>query len=485
MLKKWIFISLLILTTDSIAQPSVIWTKTYGGEFSDGAKSFVAAHDGGFVLCGFTYSSGNGASDIYIVRVDLEGNEIWSKTFGTTAFEYGNTITALSSGGYAVAGYSSASGSKDFYIVKIDNDGNEIWSKTFGGESLDIATCIDETQDGGLIINGYTGNETAGENDMYVVKLNSAGELVWDKKFGDTSNESGASVIENTDGSLLILGSTGSYGATNLDYFLVKTDAQGNLLWKKNYNRSNFDIGSFMIPYSDGDFILIGSGDKHGSDFMDAVAIKVDKDGTKKWLKYFDNYNFYDYGAAACEDDSSNIIICGNTKSNIAMNTDVYLIKLNASGSTIWKKAIDLSKTDWTNSVLSLNNDIYVLGQTNSTGNGSYDMMLMKLNDPVTGIEQSQDEEMGFNLYQNSPNPFNMQTAIDFTLPETSNVKLNIYDSTGRLIRNLINEEKPGGHNAIIWDGLNNSHEVVSSGIYFYSMISGNLSQTKKMILLK
>ena len=131
----------------------------------------------------------------------------------------------------AVAGSTSSkgAGSNDFWVIKLDHQGNMIWDKTFGGRSYDWAQSLIQTTDGGYAVAGATSSKGAGDRDFWVIKLDSQGNMVWDKTYGGSDGDWAASLIQTTDGGYMIAGGTSSKGAGGKDFWVIKLDVQGNL----------------------------------------------------------------------------------------------------------------------------------------------------------------------------------------------------------------------------------------------------------------
>ena len=220
--------------TSSEATISIIvkvgWSKTYGGAGSENAKSVIQASDGGYLLGGITESFGAGNGDMYFVKTDASGNEEWSKTFGGASSENAKSVIQASDGGYLLGGftYSFGNGESDIYLVKTDASGNEEWSNTLGGTRSEFANSILETSDGGYLLGGYTDSFGAGTDDFYLVKTDAIGNEEWSKTFGGTSTDIAYSLIQTSDGGYLLGGYTDSFGNGSQDMYLVKTDSEGN-----------------------------------------------------------------------------------------------------------------------------------------------------------------------------------------------------------------------------------------------------------------
>jgi hypothetical protein len=206
-----------------------IWNKTFGGISQDQGRSVRQTNDGGYIIIGSTCSFATGGSDIWLIKTDANGNKLWDKIFGGTLSECGYSITQTSDGGYIIAGYtySFSAGKEDFWLIKTDVNGCELWNRTFGGADHDGGWSVSQTSDGGYIITGYTDSFGTGKEDFWLIKTDANGYKVWDKTFGDTSSDSGYCVQQTMDEGYIILGSTQSYVTGIYDVWLIKTDSQG------------------------------------------------------------------------------------------------------------------------------------------------------------------------------------------------------------------------------------------------------------------
>ena len=237
-MKKYIKISDIILFGLSIVflhssifsqSPNVLWTNTFGGSNVDVGKSVQQTSDGGFIVGGWTWSFGAGIRDFYLIKTDEKGDALWTKTYGGTNDDLGYSVQQTSDGGFIFAGdtRSFGVGNVDIYLIKTDESGNTLWTRTFGGSGDDFSRSVQQTSDGGYIIGGSTRSFGSGGTDIYLIKTDGGGSILWTNTFGGGDLDVSTSVQQTSDGGYIIIGYTRSFGAGSHDFYLVKTDANG------------------------------------------------------------------------------------------------------------------------------------------------------------------------------------------------------------------------------------------------------------------
>jgi len=347
---------------------NAIWSKVIGGEASDGFTAICENSDGSLKITGYTYSLGEGNSDLLIVKTDSDGNKLWSKTIGSPGWEYGNSICATNEGDYVITGYvfSDESASKDVLILKIDSNGNILWQKEIGGSGVDVGMSVCVADDNSYVICGYTESFGSGEDDVYLIKISKNGDILWSKTFGGEQTDRSNSVIKTNDGNLALVGSTGSYGTGNMDVYFIKVNQNGTELLVNSFNDSNFDMGTSVSQTKDGGYIISGNSDYYESEPMDVYLLKLNSLGEKEWDTKFKENIFYDYGNSVKETDDGGFIICGASKFHESSN-EIYFVKTDAKGKLEWKKLFGGISSDWGNSIIQTQDNNYVIvGNTKS-----------------------------------------------------------------------------------------------------------------------
>ncbi|UCE18593.1 MAG: DJ-1/PfpI family protein, partial [Gemmatimonadota bacterium] len=378
-----------------INEDAATWAKTFGGPDSEGGRSVQETGDGGFIICGYTYSFGAGASDIYLVKTDSQGDEQWSRTFGGPGWEYGYSVCRTNDGGYLLTGSTTSFGQglNDVYLIKTDSNGDELWTRTFGGPEEDIGRSACEMSDGTYIICGYTESFGAGGSDVWLIKTNSDGDTLWTRVFGGHGLDVGWDVRTTSDGGLIIIGANSSY-SSNQDYFLIKTDSDGNQEWNDFYGNTEafpFDWGNAVCQTSDGGYLL--NGESNVFTPLNWLVIKTDAQGNEMWRSNFGEA-LHDRGTSLCETDDGGYLVCGSIKSYETLRNDLRMIELDSEGNQVWAKNFGGSGSDWPSAVCKTSDGNYVItGHTDSYGAGRYDLWLLKVSslyaqfaaDPPTG----------------------------------------------------------------------------------------------------
>ncbi len=369
--------------TITVEEPSITFEKTFGGAYVDIGFSVQQTKDEGYIIVGYTDSKGAGKLDVYLIKTDKEGNRLWEKTFGGTDKDEGSSVQQTKDEGYIIAGRTKAKGPGDYdvYLIKTDKEGNKLWEKTYSGaSSIDEGYSVQQTKDEGYIIAGYTGYWLADEANVYLIKTDEMGNKLWEKTYGGVSIDEGYFVQQTKDEGYIITGRTKSKGVDVYDVYLIKTDKEGNKLWEKTFGGTNDDRGKSVQQTKDEGYIIAGYTMSKGAGGADVYLIKTDKEGNTLWEKTFGEAS-YDCGKSVQETKDEGYIIVGWTKS-IRMHTggyDVYLIKIDKEGNTLWEKTFGGVSYDAGYFVQQTKDEGYIIaGLTESWGAGKADVYLIK-----------------------------------------------------------------------------------------------------------
>src|ERR1035437_4380984 len=247
-----------------------LWTKKYNSEYSGwhntyDIRSVHQTYDGGYIATGgfYTNFAGN-VNDIFILKTDMNGDTVWTRTFGNYDYEGSWDIKQTSDGGYIFEGYGYG---MCLYIIKLTSDGGVTWSKIY--PSLPIGTSIQQTTDGGYIILG-----SVTYSHEYLLQINSFGDVLWSKIYGTSGNDFGLSVCQTSDGGYITGGYTTS-GLGSNDVYVIKTDSIGDTLWTKIYGGPGDDKAYRIKQTTDGGYIIAGLSNSFGAGGYGGYLIKT------------------------------------------------------------------------------------------------------------------------------------------------------------------------------------------------------------------
>jgi hypothetical protein len=323
----------LLIKTD--AKGNIQWAKAYGGKNVVDARFFQQTSDGGYIVAGYTNSFGAGELDIFLIKTDAKGNVQWAKTYGGTNFDDASSVQQTSDGGYIVVGTTGSfgTGERDIFLIKTDAKGNIIWAKTYGGTDDDFAYSVQQTSDGGYIVVGQTNSFGTGNYDAFLIKTDAKGNIQWAKTYGGKGFEEASSVRQTADGGYIVVGYTTSFGAGGSDIFLIKTDAKGNIIWSKTYGGTDDDFASSVQQTSDGGYIVVGYTASFGAGERNIFLIKTDAKGNIQWAKTYGETDDLDRGIPSVQQTSDGgYILVSTTISFGAGGADIFLIKTDARG---------------------------------------------------------------------------------------------------------------------------------------------------------
>jgi uncharacterized delta-60 repeat protein len=362
-----------------------IWNMTYGGSNHDVARSVQQTSDGGYIVAGWTLSFGAGNAEFWLIKTNSSGTMQWNKTYGGAGKDEAYSVRQTSDGGYIVAGSTESfgTGSSDFWLVKTNVDGAVQWSKTYGGTSDDFTYSVVQTGDGGYALAGYTNSFGAGSSDFWLVKTNMSGTMQWNKTFGGTGSDRAFSVVQTSDGGYILAGETNSFGAGNLDFWLVKTDSVGTTLWSRTYGGGSLDVARSVKQTSDGEYIVAGWTNSFGAGGSDFWLIKTDGLGNQLWSQtYGDIFDEEAYSVHQTSDGG--YVVAGTTTSYGFGGWDFWWVKTDVNGVMRWNQANGGSADERAYSVQQTSDGGYILaGSTESYGAGLADFWVTK-NPPYT-----------------------------------------------------------------------------------------------------
>ncbi|WP_136667419.1 T9SS type A sorting domain-containing protein [Flavobacterium sp. H122] len=455
------------------------WQKSYGGEGFDYLQSIQITNEGGYILGGISDSNKSadkkedtkGNFDFWIIKLDPKGNELWQRTIGSNGQEKLHSINKTADGGYIIGGTSSSDksplneggkedkfgkkdpskGNLDLWIIKLNANGEVVWQKTYGGQYADELKAITQTKDGGYIVGSYSNSpksedkskDNFGEGDFWVLKLNHNGDIDWEKTIGGSQDDNLFALIPTKDGGYLAGGNSNS-GADNsknkangkgTDFWVLKLDEAGTIEWQETYDYGKLDILTSIIENPDGTFMIGGyaQSETSGASRVASRASATDKEGINDYIG----------------------------------------IKINSKGEKLWSKTVGSKGNEVLRKLFETRDGGYVLVGTSNGGasrdkssaQGEHDFWVVKLKD----IQKPEKEKLEFEAY---PNPASSYTnvIINFEYKEGT---ITLYDLAGRVIR----AEKINGEHTIPV-ALGN----IPQGVYIVNIKTNNKEESIKII---
>ncbi len=562
-----------LVKTDSLGDS--LWAKTYGysAKGMEHGYGVEQSSTGGYLFAGYTSSGNSDSSGVWLVEIDSLGNSLWEKVYGSE-YSVGTCMKRTADGGYVVTGwvYSTTGDHYDVYLMKTDDVGNELWTSTYGDSGDEIGYSVEQAKDGGFIIVGSTDSYGAGECDVYMIRTDSAGNVLWERTVGGPADDHGYSVEATQDGGYVIAGGTFSFGAGYEDIYLIGVDSLGNVAWTRTYGDRLWDEARSVHQTADGACVVTGVTWRPDSTYCDLFLLKVDSSGEKLWLRTYGGQ--YGGGGLDVKPTADGGYVATGRKCEERGNgfyCDVYLVKTDALGRVAQCQSVEpwLPKSQgywrrqcrndspedvcaYVDSVHSLadlfdaydcdsvcdlmnvnppENDMCrkarrqfmalllnvasgklavcnCLEDGRQVGDAIAEIDLLLSGDPdfrtceyAKTLADDLNNSIGIvpcgtfsaqappNVVQPpsvsvAPNPFAKSTVIEYEVKSPGPVRLEIYDKAGRLVRTLADAEQAVGPHRVEWDGFDGSERQVSAGIYFTRLqTSGDVCSTKLILL--
>ena len=361
--------------------------RTFGTDFYDYGWSVDETFDGGFIVTGSKEYRSDRTRDALMIKTDEDGFGVWEKSFGGSGNEELYAVKQTMDGGFISVGYTSSYGNvAQVYVVKTDFYGALLWDKILGGPNLDIAYEVIETSKGNYMIIGTSNSPgiSHGNNDMYIIKLDSDGNFLWQKSYGVINHEVGYDIIELNDKGFLMVGYKDYYTVAGKDIYLIKIDSVGSKQWEKTFGSSGAydEIGYSIHEAYPAGYLICSSTNSRGNGWYDPQIIKIDYDGNMVWSGIYSGSSRENTRWTSSPTFDGGAVIIGTTtyfQNEPGSDEDIFIIKIDQNGQQLWDKAFEGGESDWGWAVKeTCINDLIIIGSTKSYGRGLYDIMLMK-----------------------------------------------------------------------------------------------------------
>jgi hypothetical protein len=375
------------LETESEVKMGCSWflfNNTFDDASYDYGRSLIELNDGGYLIAGNTSLLGDDYSNALLIKIDHTGKEMWKKDYTFSSVDRLNMVKQLQDGSLVAVGFtmSSINSSSDIFIIKTDSQGNLEWQKSYGDDQDEKANSIDISIDGGFIISGEVINQNTGFSLCYLIKIDDEGELNWSNTFGGSQSDNGLSVVSTNDAGFAITGMTRSSGDSDGDVWLIKVNGNGEMEWERTYGGNETEYGRTIQQTDDGGYIIIGQTESFGLGFNDAYLIKTDSEGNEIWSQTFGGQGT-DHGRQVVSTLDAGYLISGYTDSFGTLGGfNFWLVKANSLGEIEWQKFYGEQGDDRGLSGIQTSDGGYAIaGYSNSGASNVSDILFIKTDD--------------------------------------------------------------------------------------------------------
>jgi uncharacterized delta-60 repeat protein len=359
------------------------WIATLGGTGSDYGNSIAIDSENNSYVLGYTDSTGAGSNDFLLAKYDSEGTIQWQRVLGGTGDDQGLSISTDSSNNVYVTGFTNVG---LFFIAKYNPAGTIQWQRVLGSSSENsLSIAIDSSNN--VYVTGYTSSTGAGGSDELIAKYNSSGTIQWQRTLGGTNTDQARSIKTDSSNNIYILGRTRSTGAGSYDFLIAKYNSSGTIQWQRTFGGASTEDGRSIKIDSSNNIYVFGDTYSTGAGGSDVLLAKYDSSGIIQWQRTFGGVN-NEFGYSVGADSSNNIYIVGSTESEGEGSLDILIAKYDSSGTIQWQRTMGGLSSDYANSVaVDLGDNLYIFGTTNSAGAGMSDSLIAKIpnNGGLTG----------------------------------------------------------------------------------------------------
>ena len=463
-------ICLLSLLSFQVNSQSVVFENGSPSPGTDVGYSVMEAPDGTLILVGSTTTDTEGLTDIKVSKLTAGGEEIWAVTHGGFNNDFPNSGIVLEDGSFVIVGTTGSftdTPSRDVYLLKMNPNGEILWTHSYGGGGTDEGTGIKQTPEGDFIITANTESFGAGEMDGWLLKTDSDGNLLWDQTFGGSDIDTFAEVDVAADGGYILTGGTYSFSTgSEEDLWLIKTDMSGNEIWTQTFGVADrIDSGRDVAATADG-YVAVGIYDNDPANAPqatgEALFIKVDLDGNLVWNQSVTG-NFRVEGFSVYASQGEGLLICG-TKVESPTSASFWVAKANAAGEIIWEVEQGQPATVGfaLDVIQTVNGDVVAAGFSGLTQSSTQDIHVLRLSDQTLSVSEG-PQTIEFVAM---PNPTQGKLKV-ITSKNFTECTLQLRDATGKLVksRKFNSGEEPEFDLSVVPAGMYLLQVITAQGV--------------------
>ena len=375
---------LLLIICFYQVKSQVTFQKAYGTSQSETVSSTEVTYDKGYISAGQKMNTS--ALNIfygYLQKTDSLGNLLWAKKYNIPGFGFFTNSFETKDKGLIVSGNTrdSAGIAKDMFLLKTDSLGNVLWAKSYGGSAMDAICYVIQTSDSGFVMLGETYSYgVAGQSDIYIVKTDKSGTVQWAHTYGGTGWEKNISINQTSDGGYFTVGTTTSFNALNSDIYAIKLDANGNVLWSKIFGETQTDVGEIGLPTFDGGFLIVSKTLNYDASTWKIGLIKTNSLGDTLWTRTYKKAGATELTAWGAEQTKDgNYVLVGYLQSTPG-HYKGYLLKVDSVGNYMWAHSFTNNQYLYTIRETADRGLIISSLSDNGLGMGNNDALLIKTN---------------------------------------------------------------------------------------------------------
>jgi uncharacterized delta-60 repeat protein len=464
-----------------------LWVRRVVDGQSQTAEALTVDAVGNVYVTGYQYFNSNG--DVLTLKYSPDGEVLWEQRYSSPGGNNQPNDMALdASGNTYVAGASWVPAQEDFdlLLLKYDSDGDLLWDRTLdnGDGQLDTGYSLAIDPDGNAIVAGFT------EPNAYLVKYSPTGDLLWqDEHVGFSTNDEWRHVETDKDGNIYVLGEISPPGESN-HIWTTKYDPDGNILWEQTYtgtaDQSCYAGGLELMP--DGGVVISGLSWDLPSD-NNIVTIRYAPDGTKLWQRLENTGYVAASGQDVAVDADDNIYVTGYGY-NYSYWEDIITLGYSPDGDLLWTQIYigqDYeSQSDYPHAI-EVDEAANVFVAANSWGENGNDFTTLRYSPVTSAVDPEVTSDVGARLvvHEPWPNPFNPSTTIAYEMPVAGKVQVAIFNTSGRLVRILLDGQREAGFHSLRFDGRDDTGRRLASGIYLVRVAAKGFSAMQKLVLMK
>lgn len=479
--------------------PDTLWMRTFGWDDAwvspgDWGSSIDLTEDGGAVITGGGYQFRLTPQEAFMIKLDRYGRSEWERFCCTWYREAGYSVRCTPGGGYVMTGFAEVPPERDWNVLLIrrDKNGYSNWKRTYAGPGpaygRAVGISVLPAHGGGYIVGAYTEDVESRYDDIYILRTDEKGDTLWARTYGGDRMESFESMVRDEfSGGYLICARTYSDDWLGRGLLLMKIDDSGDTLWTRVYNPPDLLVyGAQVDQTRDGGYILGATVDLNTSSWgwreYHIQVIRVDVAGDTLWTRLLGGAGS-DYCSDIIQTSDGGFALLGFTDSFGAGYYDVYLVRMDASGDTLWTRTYGGSSGDYGREVLETPDNSYmIVGSTSSFGTQMSDAFVIKtLPDPVPGGSV----QPGLGVSEAWPNPVMIGTAFTVELTAPGEITTTVYDVLGRLVTGPTTVQGGYGYSTVPVQVETEDGEPLNSGVYFCTIEAAGRSESRKIVIVK